>query len=480
MFGKSIKSDLPLDQVLTRVEKEVAFFNEVYYAPKKEGVINLFVPKSAREIMQDRLTYLQVNTFLQDVKKAQELIIKLQEMGQIMGFDERGVARQENPYRYELDLSKKLPTKNGLPFFAWGSADFLTHNIEFLNDIKDSEWNSRSIGPINDSNGNASYNIGQGITMFTKLPKAMQTHGLTFDKKYLVDGVDTDTRLSFDCGYSCFEGFEYSFSFSTKNGKLVVVHDGRDETDIHTALKRINDDLGVSPQHIKYYLDNSNLSKDSLEQISDVMHELSTYPQKDVYELFDAQRPTESLITKVKKLFSFTNVDEPKDKSDINLDSLKKHFEYVTLNNLTEQELFNVELPSEKLVGVDISFKSNTEKKYALLFQPEHVTGPYVLLRSVGHKDDADFKEVEAILNKHIYLGYDGTLSDRGDDICQTYKLNQRPTQKSISDIFQESLIPNFTDVSIDDARFKDIYVKKVEMLNVPAEKIETKNIVLL
>lgn len=476
MFGERVmiakkfeEGKFTLDDAIARITREVGVFDEAYFQPKQQGVVGLFVPNGVKSILHDRLLYLQG---VDANPQTAQLVRKIREMGAVMGFDERGIAEQENPYRCGLDLSKQLPTKDGLPFFVWAPDWHLIHDIEFLNPIEGGKWMERSTDEISDSRGNAVYG-GKGITFFTSLPNSMQTHGLSIHKTHLRDGVDT--RLSVDCGYSSFEGFMYSFSFHLKDGKLVAVTDGRNETDVNSALNKIENELAVSPQHLRYYLENSSLTDAHREQVADVLDALSRCPDKDVFELFNAHKPSmgrrllQGLAGEVKAL---------PDSSSIDVSTLREHFRYVTINGLTTGELRETGLPDDKLVYVSVSFKSQAGKGYHVNYQTEHPTGPYIFLGSKGHKDQVDFIGVEGYLKRAMDLGLDGRIMDRTSDLCNTYKLAGRPTPGSVADDVESIFGREFSDVKVTGMMFKDVYKGTVEKSPL-SERLKTREIIL-
>lgn len=476
------KGNISLEQFIDRIEKEVAVFDETYYQPKQTGVINLFVRNDVKALLHHRMTYLQDNLGnLQDSKKAKELISKLREMGQIMGFDKRGFAEQENSNEWGLDLSKQLPTKNGTPFFAWEPMPALFSDILFRKEIEEARWMERKIGPINDSRRNVAYRK-EGITIYTKLPDPMQNHGLSFER-YVRNGADT--RLSFDFGFNPRDEFGYSnnISFNTKEGKLVAVIDYfMNKIDIRTALDKIKSESGVSPQHIKFYLENSNLTNSHREQIADVIDALSSYPKRDVCELFDAQRSKEPLSSRVKRPFlgDERKVEVPRDESYIDLAQLRPHFSYVTVNQMSTEELRNTGLPDKNLSSISLSFKSKSGKGYNLTYQLDNPKKPCLFLGSERHKDTSDLSKVENILKQYMNLGYDGDICDRTDDICKTYKLSRKPTQQTVADAVDSIFTPNFADVKVDDASFNNVYKCAVELSPLAKDKIKTYAVVLI
>ncbi len=302
-------SNLNLEQSVELIKKEVELFDEIYCKPKREGVINLFVLEPVKEILSDRLNYLVHHT------KETELISKLFSMGKLMGFDADEIVKQEEGGWADIDLSKRLPTKNNVPFFAWLPNEILNS----YGDITDNMWLERSIGPIKNSGGlcsaefnDTNTNYADDLVTHDYLGKTMSIHGLTFHKTRVIKG--TDTRLSIDCGYHPMEGFMYSVSFHMKDKKVVSVTDGKTETDARSALDRLRDEISVSPQHILFYIENSNLSeyhKEELKTITDFLH---SYPAAGTEYLFGKQEQAEPLTSKAKRFFTRKSYT-PKDHS---------------------------------------------------------------------------------------------------------------------------------------------------------------------
>jgi len=285
---------------LARIIKEYSVFNEIYGQPRREGVVGFFVPEYTKQILQDRLGYLKENmNSFEDRKMAEEVVHNLHDLGEVIGFGENVIKIEKGDNN--IDLSEVRSSKGGNPYFVWGLPWPFSWHLEKLENIKEGEWMERETPEIDNSKENITIK-GRGVTLYTKLPHAVQTHALSFHKSYLPEG--TDTRLSFDCGFDPWEGFEYSISFHLKDGRIVKATDGPRETTAELALMKIQNELGVPPQLLRLYIDYSNLSALHKEQIQGVTDILHTYPEISTVRLLALQQSQNTLTSRLKNLLT--------------------------------------------------------------------------------------------------------------------------------------------------------------------------------
>jgi|FLOH01.1.fsa_nt_gi hypothetical protein len=482
MITKIKELNIPLQDLLARINREVNLFDEIYYQPKTAGVVNLFVPRLSKDILHDRLDYLHSNVDeLQDPRITDEsikLILRIQQMGLIMGFDIRGVANQEG-YSEKIDLSAQIPAKDEIPFFSWEPSSSLIHKITVLKKIDETEWMERSTKAIGDLRSKTRYRLPDNGKLYTTRPNAMQTHGLSFQTTNVQEGIDT--KLSFDCGWGYVEGFMYDLSFHLREGVLIKVTDGGGESDFHQALERIQTTMNVSPQQIKYYIEHSNLTDAHKGQIADVIDGLSSFPEIGVYDLFDAQRRPGYLVNKISKFLSKgrITVNPSKDDSKIDLSKLQTQFGTVIINNPSVEELANTGFSDENLSYIQVSFQHQTGKEYVLSYNPE-ITGSLGTLKSKGHVNAMDFLNVEEIIKQQLNLGFSREIEKGPNFIHRHYELKFAPTQQFISDIVNQIIIPNFQNVQINCVEFKDVYEHTVTASPLDKGKIATKDVNLV
>jgi len=480
LFVKPIEEmAIDVDSKIERIGREISLLEETYYFPKISGVVNLFVPKTVKGILLDRLIYLQGlvgKSGFGSCDKVAPLLERIRSMKNVIGFTERGIVKQVHPngkYQPGIDLAKTITKKHGLPFFAWEPGGFLVHDMGFLNPIGEEAWLERSTGSIDDSRGDIAYGV-PSFTVYTKLNGSMSTHGLSFCKKYVNKG--SDTRLSFDCGYNFMDGFMYSISFHLKDGKLQSVTDGRDKTDIRTALDRIQNELSVTPQHLLYYIEHSNLTETHLQQIADVLETLRGFPKMEVGALFSAQKP--------KKRFYIVGKAKPEvDHSAIDMDSLHGYYDYVSIKDISTDELRQTHVPDKFLSTVVVEFTSGDGKRYNVWFHPDHPDGPYFMLVSGGHKERADFDVVYWLIMEEIspWFGVieDKNVTDRTDDLCVTPHILGKVTQESIADVVDGMFKKHFTGVRIVKVMFQNVPEQHCDDCTLGNEKLHAEELVL-
>ena len=186
------------------IENVIDLFDELYAVPKRAGVKGINTGNSERKMMHQALKYLsgsltennkselsQVNAV-----KVPVLRTRLKEMGKILGFNSLGYIQRDKDSSLagDIDFAKPIAHLNGHPFFVWKPHHYVMSDLEMAFGRGKWDWRDRELGPIDDSRDNITYG-GGGLTVFTKRPNSLATHGMAILKSKSIIPTDADTQL---------------------------------------------------------------------------------------------------------------------------------------------------------------------------------------------------------------------------------------------------------------------------------------------
>ena len=139
-----------------------------------------------------------------------------------------------------------------------------------------------------------------------------------------------------------------------------------------------------------------------------------------------------------------------KKKDKLMIEHMKKYDEeHPSFKDVSPEWLAASNRPDESVNAIWVRFTSKSGKSYKAIHVFNHPSGPYILLTSTD-KEREDFARVQAALAEAYQGAPDGSISDRGDDICHTINVPGGFTQKGVAEMVNTFFRNTFDKVGIE------------------------------
>lgn len=230
-----------IDSRVDRMFKEFDLVNATYLEPMGQGVKGIEIPGCIKKSFYEQLIYLEDSSKhgLLD-KHGNELLKKIKDMGTLLGFDYNHFRNSKFLYSPgEIDLTYPLPTKGKYPYFVWHLTLETIIRMKHHRSLPYNIANERSLGTIVDSRND------------------VDPHYLKIEKIGLENGIDT--KLSIQSSDNSEE--KYFADYYMKEGKLVKTTENGMNSKFELSINNMGHYLGIGPQHLRFYLNNSNLTE---------------------------------------------------------------------------------------------------------------------------------------------------------------------------------------------------------------------------
>lgn len=102
-----------------------------------------------------------------------------------------------------------------------------------------------------------------------------------------------------------------------------------------------------------------------------------------------------------------------------------------SLYNPSPVELVEERVPDSRVYTIWVVFRSERGRGYTAVYVFEHPNGPYILLSS-NDKDWGDFMTMSRVIAKEMNGVPEHYIPDRGEDICQTIRLQKVPQERQL------------------------------------------------
>ncbi len=259
--------------VLKRVNDEVELVTSCYVIPSKKGVTELHLPKVIRNLMSDRLLTLTKMVYSSDFdptneKQAQKLVSDLRNMGPHLGFSDMGLTDVVDAAFCADPLFPS--TLDGNAFFVWEPESEMMERILTMPPTQDIGFVNRQVelkGMISKGRTPEEGREFYSLVMYIHPQYA----------PYPGRGASLVVRLS--------TKNIAQFDINPKGKVTAQVSDGDIVDNLRNTLDYL-ERMGVTPQHILYALQRSNLGDAQRNAVAALVPELQKYPHTAGDELF--------------------------------------------------------------------------------------------------------------------------------------------------------------------------------------------------
>ncbi len=448
------------EEKITEVRHELALLEEVYAAPKNAGVKNLFVPNLVREIMQDRVKFLKN-------RKEADLLKRLLAAGMLLGFNENGYVHEPEKQTSWTDLANALPAKDSKPFFVWQPNESLLDFMDSSSDLE-GDWMGRDLGIMHNSLDVVFIHDKKVFIGETLRDGGMQTHSLTFSS---INCPIFDSVFNFHSVYTLSDGFKQRIEFYFKEGRIAAVQEWYLRTAPHVKQEEITplegivsgfekiQEEGVTPQHVLYYIEHSNLSQSHLKAIAELTDYLKTLPKRTVSELFPAQE-----IREVRKAQSV----------DAFVPAIKRRtpcYQFVRYEALTPSEFSCSKIPDRCVQSVVVLADNKYEAKFVR--QPSYLSLETLERKNTDWDLGSFVWDLETEINKmHWFqkIRLERTNYTPCGGISNMFGFRFAPSQKDIARYITEILAKQFNDLSVT-VHYKNVPKEAYENSGLPNER---------
>jgi hypothetical protein len=535
MFDLKIP-DTSLDEAVEFVERVANLFDEVYATPKRAGVQGIVARNNERKILQQALHYVSSSLGEKDqaelspinAAKVPILNERLREIGKLLGFNPQGYIKKDTGYSPagEVDFAKPIAHLNGHPFFVWRPHYFVTSDLEMAFERGKWDWRDRELGPIDDSRDNVAYGAG-GITVFTKRPNALNTHGMTILKSKSLIPDDADTQLQINYCWDFMEGFMNNIHVNFRDGEVIstygtnlieVLTTGRsfDTGDVEQTLQFITDTIKITPQQFLYYIMASNLTDDHRADLgillrtaesqksptyflptgsvtpvemdslalvpttrnngTSTLEALSNLPARDIGKKEGVVKGLLRQAGLYKRSQPFFTLAED---HDVDPDTLTPTYDSASYSNITPKQFQAARFKEGAYDTLWIDFQSPKGNNYSV----GHLTfddGDSRIRIISKDKDREDFLNVQQMIADHFRSRTESDITDRDNDFCSDIHLKKNAhsygsVQKALGEFYQ----PTFAGVGISSLHMKNVTLDDLTQIGLPMDTVKYGDAVL-
>lgn len=141
-------------------------------------------------------------------------------------------------------------------------------------------------------------------------------------------------------------------------------------------------------------------------------------------------------------------------KEEATAEHLKRYEEeHPSFKDVSPEWLAASNRPDESVNAIWVRFTSKSGESYRAIHVFNHPGGPYILLSSKD-KEQEDFSRVQAVLAEAYQGVPDGSISDRGDDICGAIRVPEGFTQKGVAEMVETFFRNTFDGVAIESVHY--------------------------
>lgn len=531
--------DTSLDEAVEFIERVTNLFDEVYATPKRAGVNGIVARNDERKVLQQALRYTSGSLTEQDqlsistinAAKIPILAERLREIGKLLGFNPQGYIKKETDYSPagEIDFAKPIAHLNGHPFFVWRPHHFVMSDLKMAFKRGKWDWRDRELGPIDDSRDNVAYGDG-GITVFTKLPNALNTHGMTILKSKSLIPQDADTQLQINYCWHFMEGFMNNIHVNFKNGEVIstygtnlieVLTTGRlfEAGDVKQTLQFITDTLKITPQQFFYYIIASNLTDDHRADLGILLRTAENQKSPVYFLPTGSVSPTEAdslvlvpttrnngastleylsnlpvrsagymdqkegVVKGLLRRAGLYNGRQPfftlAEDHDVDPDLLTPTYDFISYSNISPEQFQVARFKEGTYDTIWIDFQSQKGNNYSV----GHITfddGDSRIRIISKDKDREDFLKVQQKIASHFKGRAESDILGRDHDLCSDVNLGRHThsyasVQKALCGFYQRA----FSNVGISSLGIKNITLDELTQIGLPMDSITYGNAVL-
>ena len=277
------KDNNPVDKRVDRILKEFEIIHNTYLSPIQEGVKGVEIPGYVKKLFYDNLRYLEDSSENGLLEKVGEKLLKtVRIICDKLDFDYEHFKNSSFLYSpNEINLTKPLPIKGHDPYFVWHLTLDTIVKMKHNRPLTYNVINERILGTIVDSRDDIDPHL-------LKIQKNNLDKDL--DTKLIIESMDRSEEM-------------YEINYCMKEGKIVRITENGINSKFELAVNNAEHYLGVTPQHLRFYLKNSNLTLLQKGTLKELLSKLESFDNIKPEILFPGYGIKKTFSSRLGKFF---------------------------------------------------------------------------------------------------------------------------------------------------------------------------------